>query len=210
MIGIIRRFLVIFTVASAAAIASPHFSRAAKAMDPREGLELVRDRFAALNDFTAEITQEKQIALLKRTMTSSGQVRFKRPDLFYMEVYSPYPSRLLLKDNVLTMVLPADGVRQKTVLPRSEGLSHWFRLLDQPVTRLPEGIDVGATRHDGLLTLVVKPREKKGIKEIRLTIQEDGRPRKLVIEEQNLDRTIIRFRKVKKNVGLSDDDFRID
>ena len=86
-------------------------------ISPLEGLEMARKGFAGMTDFTAEITQEKQIALLKKTMRSSGQVRFRRPDTFYMEVYSPYASRLLLKDNILAMFLPTEGIRQKTVLP---------------------------------------------------------------------------------------------
>lgn len=194
-------------------VASTPFSpppAAAAAMNPLEGLELLRNRFAGMTDFTAEITQEKQIALLRRTLTSSGKVRFKRPDMFYMEVYSPDPSRLLLMDNVLTMVLPADGVRQKTVLPRDEGLTHWFRLVARPLTKLPEGVEVRGERRDGNITLWITPKEKKGVKEIRVTLLEDGRPKRLVIEERNLDRTVINFRRVRKNVGLSADDFRME
>ena len=182
----------------------------AAAIPPLEGLELARRGFAGVKDFTAEITQEKQIALLKRSMKSSGQVRFKRPDRFYMEVYSPYPSRLLLKDNVMTMVLPADGIKQQNVLPKGEGLFHWFMLLDRPLSRLPEGVEVRAESLGGILTLDITPKEKRGVRDIKITLLEDGRPSKIVIEEQNLDRTVIHFRRVKKNVGLTEDDFRME
>ena len=87
---------------------SPYASAAG--ITPLEALELLRKGFGNTADFTAEITQEKQIALLKRTMTSRGEVRFRRPDMFFMEVYSPYASRLLLKDNVMTMLLPEEGI----------------------------------------------------------------------------------------------------
>jgi len=182
----------------------------AAAIPPLEGLELARKGFFGVKDFTAEITQEKQIALMKKTMKSGGYVRFKRPDLFYMEVYSPYPSRLLLKDNVMTMVLPADGIKQTNVLPKGEGLLHWFMLLDRPLTRLPDGVEVQADRHGDILTLSITPKEKKGVRDIRVTLLDDGRPRKIVIEEQNMDRTVINFRRVLKNVGLTSNDFRID
>lgn len=179
-------------------------------ISPLEGLEMARKGFAGMTDFTAEITQEKQIALLKKTMTSSGQVRFRRPDTFYMEVYSPYASRLLLKDNILTMFLPAEGIRQKTVLPPEEGLRHWFSLFDRPVTRLPAGVEIRAERRRETITLRIIPTGKKGVKEFRLTLFADGRPRRLAIEEQNRDRTIITFNRVRKNVGLSEKDFRIE
>jgi len=177
---------------------------------PLEGLELARKGFAGMTDFTAEITQEKQIALLKKTMTSSGQVRFRRPDTFFMEVYSPYASRLLLKDNVLTMLLPAEGIRQKTVLPPEEGLRHWFSLFDRPLTRLPAGVELRADRRGDTVTLRIIPVGKKGVKELRITLFDDGRPRRLAIEEQNRDRTVINFNRVRKNVGLAEKDFRIE
>ena len=177
---------------------------------PLEGLELARKGFSGMTDFTAEITQEKQIALLKKTMTSSGQVRFRRPDTFFMEVYSPYASRLLLKDNILTMLLPAEGIRQKTVLPPEEGLRHWFSLFDRPLTRLPAGVELRADRRGDTVTLRIIPVGKKGVKELRITLFDDGRPRRLAIEEQNRDRTVINFNRVRKNVGLADKDFRIE
>jgi outer membrane lipoprotein carrier protein len=177
---------------------------------PLEGLELVRKGFAGVTDFTADITQEKQITLLKKTMTSTGQVRFRRPDTFYMEVYSPYASRLLLRDNILTMLLPAEGIRQKTVLPPEEGLRHWFSLFDRPLTRFPAGVELRADRRGDTVTLRIIPAGKKGVKELRITLYDDGRPRRLAIEEQNRDRTVINFQKVRKNVGLADKDFRIE
>jgi outer membrane lipoprotein carrier protein len=177
---------------------------------PLEGLELARKGFAGMTDFTAEITQEKQIALLKKTMTSSGQVRFRRPDTFFMEVYSPYASRLLLRDNILTMLLPTEGIRQKTVLPPEEGLRHWFSLFDRPVNRLPAGVELRADRRGDTVTLRIIPIGKKGVKELRITLFDDGRPRRLAIEEQNRDRTVINFNRVRKNVGLADKDFRIE
>lgn len=177
---------------------------------PVEGLELVRKSFAGMTDFTAEITQEKQIALMKKKLVSSGVVRFKRPDSFFMEIYSPYASRLLLRDNVMTMHLPAEGVRQKHVLPPEEGLLRWFSLLDRPVTKLPEGVNILAEQRGDTVTLRIIPAGKKGVKELQLALNGDGRLKRLVIEEQNRDRTVITFHGVKKNVGLSEKDFRVE
>jgi outer membrane lipoprotein carrier protein len=206
------RHLILVILAAAIAASYPCFttSAAAAAISPVEGLELVRRGFSGMTDFTAEITQEKQIALLKKPMTSKGQVRFKRPGIFFMEVFAPYPSRLLLNDNVLTMILPAEGIRQKSVLPPEEGLLHWFRLLDKPIDKIPEGMDARAERKNGAITLWITPKDKKGVREIRLTLLEDGRPKGLLVEETNRDRTVITFRNVRKNVGLTMEDFRIE
>lgn len=180
------------------------------AIPPLEGLESARRGLAGMNDFVADITQEKQISILKKKLVSTGKVRFRRPDTFYMEIDPPHSSRMLLKDNVLTMVFPADNVRQQTVLPPDEGLLRWFTMLDKPVTKLPEGMDVRAERTEDTLLLVLTPKGKRGVKELQILLQTDGRPKRLVIEEQNRDRTVMTFRNVKKNVGIAEKDMRLD
>lgn len=203
---IVRRSLIPALLAVALLSATAHTAE----ISPLEGLESARKGFAGMTDFTADITQEKQIILLKKTQISYGQVRFRRPDTFYMEVYAPYASRLLLKDNILIMLLPVEGIRQKTVLPPEEGLRHWFSLFDRPVTRLPAGVEIRADRRSDTITLRIIPTAKKGVKEIRITLFDDGRPKRLTIEEQNRDRTVITFHRVRKNVGLAEKDFRIE
>lgn len=196
--------LSLFALLAAASLAH------AAAIPPLEGLELARRGFAGLNDFVADVTQEKQVSILKKKLVSSGVVRFRRPDSFFMEIRPPHASRMLLKDNLLTMVFPAENIRQQTVLPPDEGLLRWFATLDKPVTKLPEGMDVRADRTGDILSLNLSPKGKRGVKELHVVLQLDGRPRRLVIEEQNRDRTVMTFRNVRKNVGLTEKDFRIE
>ena len=129
--------LLIFGVATLAA---------AEPLTPLEGLELLRRGFAGMTDFTAEITQEKQLSLMKKKLTSSGRVRFRRPGTFFMEIFAPYPSRLLLENSDLTIFYPAQKSRQKIPLPVGEGLGQWFAYLDKPITSLPEGVRMQADR----------------------------------------------------------------
>jgi outer membrane lipoprotein carrier protein len=175
-----------------------------------EGLEMLRKAFVGVNDFTAEITQEKQLSLMKRKMVASGEVRFKKPDSFYLELYSPYASRVLLKDNSLTLKLPNEGIRQKMTLPREQGLGRWFEFLDHPVKSLPEGFDIRAERRGGTIILSIFPCKKGAMKELQLLFQQGGELKRLVIEENNRDKTVITFSNMKKNTGLSEKDFHLD
>lgn len=202
-----KRLLTLISMLIVFAASSPVHGAA---VTPLEGLELARRGFSGIQDFVADITQEKQISILKKKLVSSGIVRFRRPDSFYMEIKPPHASRMLLKDNVLTMFLPAENVRQKTVLPPDEGLLRWFSMLDKPVTKLPEGMDVRAERTGDGLLLVLAPKAKRGVRELQVLLQQDGRPKRLVIEEQNRDRTVMTFRNVKRNVGLAEKDFRLE
>ena len=175
-----------------------------------EGLEFLRRAFVGVNDFTAEITQEKQLSLMKKKMTASGTVRFRKPDTFYMELYSPYASRILLKDTTLTLKLPNEGVRQKMTLPREQGLGRWITFLDRPVRSLPDGFDIRAEKRGETVTLQITPRQKGAMKEIQLSLWQDGRLKRIVLEENNRDRTVIIFHHMKKNAGLSERDFRLE
>ncbi len=175
-----------------------------------EALETLRRGFADISDFTAEIVQEKQLSLMKQKMVSRGVVRFKKPGIFYMELYPPHASRLLLKDNVLTVRLPKEGVTDRITLPPEEGLGRWFAYLSRPVTALPEGVEVRGERQGDFWNLRIVPAGKGGVRELRLVFDRDGRIKKLAIEEQNSDRTIIKFRAMRRNVGLRERDFQVE
>jgi outer membrane lipoprotein carrier protein len=182
----------------------------ARQISPLQGMEVLRRSFSGMTDFTAEITQEKQIALMKKKIVVNGIVRFKKPDAFYMELYPPYASRLLLRDTSLAMFLPAENVRNNIVLPPEQSLRRWFAYLGRPATFLPEGVDVRAETRDKLTILQITPRHKGAVKELRLTFLENGNLSRLVIEERNRDRTVLNFRSMRKNVGLTEKDFRLE
>jgi outer membrane lipoprotein carrier protein len=182
----------------------------AKPINPVDGLELLRKSFAGLTDFTAEITQEKQLVMMKRKLVSTGTVRFKKPDLFFMELNPPHASRLLLKNSTLSLYLVQEKSSQQIVLPPEQSLQRWFGLLAKPVTALPEGVDVKADQQGERMTVQISPRGKGQVRTISLTLLEDGRLKKLVIDEQNGDRTTITFNRFQRNLGLTDRDFRVE
>jgi len=175
-----------------------------------DALETLRHGFADVANFTAEITQEKQLELMKRKMVSRGVVRFRKPGVFYMELYPPHASRLRLDDNVLTVRYPQEGITDRVALPAAEGLQKWFAFLARPVTELPEGVDVRAERQGDLWTLSILPRTPGGVKELRLVYDGEGKIRTLTIVERNSDRTVITFHNLRRNAGLKEQDFRVD
>jgi len=204
----IARLLLFFSLL---AMIMPNVSSAqASSLSALEGLEMLRKAFVGVNDFTAEITQEKQLSLMKRKMVANGEVRFKKPDSFYMELYAPYASRVLLKGNSLTLKLPKEGIRQKLTLPPEQGLGRWFEFLDQPIKALPAGFDIRAERRGGTIFLQIIPRNQGTMKELQLVFQQGGELKRLIIEENNRDKTVITFSRMKKNANLSVNDFLLD
>ncbi len=182
----------------------------ARAIPPLEGLEAMRRLFASVNDFTAEITEEKQLALLKKKLVMQGRVRFRKPDLFMLELDPPYASRLVLRDGVIEQALEGEGRRNRIVLPPEQGLRHWFENLSRPIAAIPEGVGVRAELSGGLYTLVITPKGSGQVRELTLSFQEDGTLRRLVIVERSGDRALMTFKRMKRNQGLSERDFRLE
>ena len=189
------------------ALAGPARARSISSLD---GLEALRKGFSGISDFTAEITQEKRLKLMKRSMVMTGTVRFKKPDLCIMEINPPYSARMLLRDTVIEQASGRAGEKNRIVLPPDQGLKQWFSKLAAPVTTLPEGVVIQADLTNGLYTLGIAPQGRGQIKELTIAFQDDGTVRRLVITERNGDRASMTFKKVRRNVGLSDKDFRLD
>ncbi|QOX79242.1 outer membrane lipoprotein carrier protein LolA [Trichlorobacter lovleyi] len=182
----------------------------ARSLTPVEGLEALRRSFNSLQDFTAELTQEKQLSIMKKKLVMQGQIRFKKPDRFYMELVPPYSSKVLLKDTVLQQRLGSQGELQRIVLPPEQGLSRWFATLAKPVTTVPEGMEVRAEQGAGQTTVLIRPAKGGQLKELTIVLQDDGTVRRLVLEERAGDKTVMTFRKTRKNVGLTEADFRLE
>ncbi len=182
----------------------------ARAISPVEGLEALRRGFAGISDFTADITQEKRLSLMKRTMVMSGSLRFKKPDLFFMEIAPPLSSRMLLRDSVIEQVAGRDKSPTRIVLPPEQGLKQWFLKLASPVTSLPDGVLVQADLTNSVYTVTIAPSGKGQVKDIAIVFLGDGTIRRLVINERNGDRATMTLKKLRRNVGLTERDFRLE
>ena len=186
---------------------SPAYSRP---ITPLEGLEALRKGFAAINDFTGEISQEKRLLLMKRSIIMTGNVRFRKPDTFFIEINPPLASRMILRDSIIEQATGRGGEHNRIVLPPEQGLKRWLAKLSTPVKSLPEGVAMQADLSGGVYTLIITPSGKGQVRELTVIFQEDGLIRKLVINEQNGDRATMTFKNVKRNVGLSDKDFSLE
>lgn len=185
-------------------------SVAARPITPLEGLEALRKGFSGISDFTADITQEKRLSLMKRSMTMTGTVRFRKPDQFFMAINPPYASRMVLKDSVIELAGGLDGKRNKIVLPPEQGLSRWFAKLAAPVTSLPDGVAIQADLSNSLYTLTIAPQGKGQVKELAISYFADGTIRRLTILEQNGDKASMIFKNLRRNIGLTDREFRLE
>lgn len=182
----------------------------ARPIPPLEGLEALRKGFSGISDFSAEITQEKRLSLMKRNMNMNGTVRFRKPDQFFMAINPPYSSRMVLKDSTIEIAGGPEGKRNRIVLPPEQGLGRWFSKLVAPVTSLPEGVSIQADLSNSVYTLTITPQGKGQVKELVISFLADGTIRRLMILEQNGDRATMTLRNLRRNIGLTDREFRLE
>ena len=183
---------------------------AARSIPPLDGLEALRKGFSGISDFTADITQEKRLSLMKRNMTMTGKVRFRKPDQFFMSINPPYTSRMVLKDSVIELAGGPEGKHNKIVLPPEQGLGRWFSKLAAPVTSLPDGVAILADISNSLYTLTITPQGRGQVKELTISFLADGTIRRLIIMEQNGDKATMTFKNLRRNIGLTDREFQLE
>jgi outer membrane lipoprotein carrier protein len=181
----------------------------ARTISPVEGLEALRSGFTGITDFTADITQEKKLSLMQRIMVMSGSISFKKPDLFFMEINPPFSSRMLLRDNIIEQASGKDKTPARIALPPEQGLKQWFLKLASPIKSLPDGVAVQADLTNSVYTVTIAPTGKGQVKDIAIVFLGDGTIRRLVINERNGDRATMTLKKVRRNVGLTEKDFRL-
>jgi outer membrane lipoprotein carrier protein len=198
--------ILLLTITVLAALSSPTFARQ---ITPLAGLEALRRVFSGISDFSAEVTQEKQSSLMKRSLQTSGTVRFRKPDMFLLETSPPFASRMLLRDGTIEQQL-GSGERNRTVLPPDQGLKQWLERFSMPLTAVPVGMAVQADLTGAVYSLTITPQGKGQVREVAISFHEDGTFRKLTISERNGDRTVMNFRKVRRNSGLTEKDFRLE
>jgi len=182
----------------------------ARSIPPLEGLEALRKGFMGISDFTADITQEKRLKLMKRSMVMTGSVRFRKPDQFFMEINPPYAARMLLRDTVIEQTSGRDGGRNRIVLPPDQGLRQWFARLTSPVTSLPDGVTVQADLTGSVYTLTIAFQGNGQVRDISIVFLGDGTIRRFTINEQNGDRSTMTLTKLRRNAGLTERDFRLE
>jgi hypothetical protein len=103
-----RRHALAALLAGAASAALPPWARAQAAFDLPQLMRLL----AQVKTGEAAFTEKRSVAMLERTLESSGTLSFEAPDTFVRETLKPRHERMAVVGNMVTMSL---GTRSRTV-----------------------------------------------------------------------------------------------
>ena len=164
-----------------------------------------------MQDFTADLTQEKRISFLREKIISHGVIEFKRPNKVLIELFDPDPSLMVVDGNSLWLYFKRERVAQRYHVGNNPVLKKYLMILDNPL----EGDwgKVTSIRKEGtFVVLDVIPREAEGIfSKITLWLStQNWLIKKLALYEKSGDLTILSYENIQVNRGIPDSRFTVD
>jgi len=164
-----------------------------------------------VEDFTADLIQEKRISLLRKSVVSRGIIQFKRPNRVLIELFSPDPSLMVVDGNSLWLYFKRERVAQRYQVGNTPLLNRYLMIFDNPLTG--EWAELASIRGEGdFAVLEVVPGEAEAIfSKITLWVStQDWLIRKLALHEKSGDLTILSYENIRVNTGIPDSHFQLD
>jgi outer membrane lipoprotein-sorting protein len=173
-------------------------------------LEHIKKAQDAMVDFTADIKQVKRSSLMKESIVSHGEMRFKRLDQLWVEMYPPHASITVLDKGVLLIYLPEERQVQRYQVAGNPALAKWLLFFQAPLETLGKRIWLQAERADAVV-LRLEPAEDLALfREIKISLDTTvWMPKQVELLEKNGDRTTITYDNVKLNTGITDASFQL-
>ncbi len=201
-----RRALGAFAAAVAFVVAVP-----AGAVDVDDVVRRVQERYDATEDFVADVTQEMKVASLDKSMTSRGTVAFKKPGRMRWEFTEEERQIIVADGETLWFYRPEEQQVFKAAFDRAfrsttpiSFLTGVGEIGDDFVVSLDGESDDGELYY---LKMVPK-RADPDVGQLRLFVaQENGDIRGAEVRDPLGNVSTLRFRDVRRNVGLGEDQF---
>lgn len=177
-------------------------SKPAANLDAR--LAALDQRAATTTDLTADFTEEKFTPLLKKPLRSTGTVRIVAGKTRW-DTESPHPVQMLLDGLELKLYFPQR--KSLEVYPLSERLAQ-LALSPQPkLSDMRQHFDVAADATVDALVLTLTPKAadlRKHVQSVRVELDEkEAVARQVEMVTSDSERTVITFRRVRRNTGLA-------
>ena len=171
----------------------------------------VQERYDATHDFTADVTQEMTIASLGKTTTAHGTVAFKRPGKMRWDLSQGDQQIIVADGTTLWLYQPSEKQVLKAPFDAAFRATTPISFLTG-VGKIAQDFDVsldGEDAQNGVLYLLLVPRrDSTGVGKLRLTVARDsGEIRGAEIHDPLGNVSRLRFEHIKRNVGLTDEQF---
>lgn len=171
----------------------------------------VQDRYDATEDFVADVTQEMMVASLGKTMVSHGTVAFKKPGRMRWEFDDQEKQIIVADGETLWFYRPEEQQVFKAPFDTAFRSTTPISFLTG-VGRITEDFDVSfdGETEDGeqYILKLVPQRADPDVGQLRLFVTRDNADiHGAEVRDPLGNVSTLRFKKVRRNVGLKDDRF---
>lgn len=187
----------------------PHATLAASELDAI--VRKVQERYDATHDFTADVTQEMTIASLGKTTTAHGTMAFKRPGKMRWDLVQGDEQVIVADGETLWLYQPKEKQVLKAPFDAAFRATTPISFLTG-VGKIAQDFDVSLDGADDkgpeIHLMLVPRRDSASVGKLQLTVARDsGEIRGAEIHDPLGNVSRLRFDHIKRNVGLSDDQF---
>jgi len=164
-----------------------------------------------VEDFTADLIQEKRVSLLREKVISRGVIQFKRPNKVLIELFDPDPSLMVVDGTTLWLYFKRERVAQKYRVGDNPMLKRYLMILENPF-RDEWGKPASIRKEGDFAVLEVIPGEAETIyAKVTLWVStQTWLIRKLALYEKGGDFTILSYENIRVNTGIPDSNFTLD
>lgn len=164
-----------------------------------------------VEDFTADLIQEKRVSLLREKVISRGVIQFKRPNKVLIELFDPDPSLMVVDGTTLWLYFKRERVAQKYRVGDNPMLKRYLMILENPF-RDEWGKPTSIRKEGDFAVLEVIPGEAETIyAKVTLWVStQTWLIRKLALYEKGGDFTILSYENIRVNTGIPDSNFTLD
>ncbi len=159
--------------------------------------------FEKMQDFTANIVQEKQIELFSASITSTGKIIWKKPNRIMIEMNPPDGSQLYFNGSVLWIYYPEEKVAERYAVQDSGAFSKAFFMFN-PFSSAADDFISSAEMQQGTIALTFSPPGHL-FSAVKIWVESAlCLVRKVELMQKNGDKTVLTYNNAAINTDVSD------
>lgn len=175
-----------------------------------EVVQRLKEAREKTKDFSADLLQEKKISLLKDKVVSRGKIRYKKPDLFFIEFFHPESTQMVFDGKTLLLYFREEKMAERYRVHANPIVEKYLLFSKDPFQEKLASWKIVEDR-ESVVVIEVLPRVKEVLfaKTRIWASKKDWMVIGMEMVERNGDTTFFRYSNVKMNTGLKDSDFQI-
>ncbi len=189
---------------------TPILAMGAQQIEVDEVVQRLKETREKTEDFSADLLQEKKIFLLKDKVISRGRIRFKKPDLFFIEFFHPESTQMVFDGKTLLLYFKEEKMAERYQVHANPIVEKYLLFSKDPFQEEAASWKIVEDLGSALvIEILPKVKEVLFVKTRIWVSKKDWMVVGMEMVERNGDTTFLRYSNMKINTGLKDSDFKI-